>query len=150
MLEILVANMGRVNYGPHLGEGWAGIPKSVTFNGRSLHEWNIYSLPMNSPAGILYWSGQAQTGEPGFYRGTLHLDKLADTFLDTTELGKGFVWVNGHNLGRVWTIGPQRSLYLPAAWLKKGDNEVIVFDETGPERPVLRGRADPVWSKKSD
>jgi beta-galactosidase len=38
------------------------------------------------------------------------------------------VWVNGHNLGRYWDIGPQTRLYCPAAWLKAGENQVIVFD----------------------
>jgi len=45
-----------------------------------------------------------------------------------TNFVKGFVWVNGHNLGRYWEIGPQTRLYCPASWLKDGENEIIVFD----------------------
>ena len=37
--------------------------------------------------------------------------------------------VNGHNLGRYFNpAGPQKTLYLPAPFLKKGDNEIIVFE----------------------
>ena len=43
--------------------------------------------------------------------------------------GKGVVWVNGHNLGRYWNVGPQQTLYLPGVWLKKGNNEVVVFEQ---------------------
>jgi beta-galactosidase len=38
------------------------------------------------------------------------------------------VWVNGHNLGRYWNIGPQHRLYCPAGWLKRGANEIVVLD----------------------
>jgi beta-galactosidase len=51
--------------------------------------------------------------------------------------GKGIVWVNGHNLGRYWRIGPQQSLFVPSGWLKKGQNEIIVLDlEEGLSRSV--------------
>jgi beta-galactosidase len=62
-------------------------------------------------------------------------------------LGKGFVWVNGHNLGRTWSIGPQQSLFLPAPWLQKGVNQVVVFDFTDLDGPRLRGLGNPIWSK---
>jgi beta-galactosidase len=42
--------------------------------------------------------------------------------------GKGFVYLNGHNLGKYWEIGPTQTIYVPAGWLKKGTNEVVVFD----------------------
>jgi beta-galactosidase GanA len=45
-----------------------------------------------------------------------------------SQYGKGVVWVNGHNLGRFWKAGPQKRLYCPASFLKKGINKVIVFD----------------------
>jgi beta-galactosidase len=54
--------------------------------------------------------------------------------------------VNGHNLGRTWEIGPQHSLYLPAPWLQKGANEVVVFDYTDLDTPQLRGVVNPIWS----
>jgi hypothetical protein len=55
-----------------------------------------------------------------------------DTYLDTRGLSKGIIWVNGRNLGRFWeTRGPQHTLYLPAPFLKRGVNEVVVLDLDG-------------------
>jgi beta-galactosidase len=55
--------------------------------------------------------------------------------------GKGYVWVNGHNLGRYWSIGPQQSLFVPSGWLKNGSNEVVVLDlEDGRERSIAGGK----------
>jgi beta-galactosidase len=53
--------------------------------------------------------------------------------------GKGVVWVNGHNLGRYWNVGPQQTLYVPVEWLKQGYNEVVVLELLKPEQNVLRG-----------
>jgi hypothetical protein len=38
--------------------------------------------------------------------------------LDAT--GNGFVYLNGHALGRYWDGGPQREFYLPECWLNVG------------------------------
>ena len=54
------------------------------------------------------------------------------------------MWVNGHCLGRFWQIGPQQTLFLPGCWLKKGENEIIVMDIVGPEKPVMSGLTRPV------
>jgi beta-galactosidase len=59
------------------------------------------------------------------------VESPADTFVDTRSLGKGEVFINGHPLGRFWRIGPQRTLYLPAPWLRRGDNRIVVFDLEG-------------------
>jgi beta-galactosidase len=146
-LDILVENTGRINYGPLLKEGQAGITKSVSLAGHELAGWQVYSLPMTSPDGLKGWQKQAVSG-PAFHRGTFTLATVADTYLDVSQLGKGFVWVNGHNLGRTWGIGPQQSLYLPAPWLQKGVNQVVVFDFTDLDAPQLRGVDNPIWSKK--
>ncbi len=60
--------------------------------------------------------------------GSFDLDKTGDAFLDVSSLGKGVIWINGHALGRFWNIGPQRTLYVPAPWLKVGKNDVLIFD----------------------
>ena len=60
---------------------------------------------------------------------------------------KGFVWVNGHNLGRFWNIGPQQTMYLPGPWLKRGNNEVLILDLFGPEKPVLAGVEQPILNQ---
>jgi len=148
-LDLLVENTGRVNYGPHLQDGRAGIVGSVSLAGQKLSGWKIFPLPMSDPKAIHEWkTGSSITG-PAFHRGSFNLDKATDTYLDTSKLVKGFVWINGHNLGRVWNIGPQQSLYVPAPWLKSGENEVIVFDYTDLPSLTLHGVDNPVWSQSA-
>jgi hypothetical protein len=66
---------------------------------------------------------------PGiFFKGTFDLANAVDTFLDLSGYQKGLVWVNGHNLGRYWNIGPQSRLYCPAGFLKRGANDIVVLD----------------------
>jgi beta-galactosidase len=84
---------------------------------------------------------------PAFFRGHFTLAATDDTFLDTRNLGKGAVWINGHNLGRFWSVGPQNTLYVPGPWLRKGTNEIVVFDllpqphesAEGLDHPILDG-----------
>ncbi|MEJ7662049.1 MAG: hypothetical protein WKG07_21990 [Hymenobacter sp.] len=59
---------------------------------------------------------------------------LSDSYLDMRQWGKGVVWINGHNLGRYWGIGPQQTIYVPAEWLRKGQNEVTVLELLKPRR----------------
>ena len=69
---------------------------------------------------------------PRFYRGHLQINDVHDTYLDTRGLSKGLIWVNGHNLGRYWeTRGPQHTFYVPAPYLKRGANEVVILDLDG-------------------
>ena len=70
----------------------------------------------------------SDTMKPGYHRGYFTLKKVGDTFLNFETWGKGQVYVNGHAMGRIWSIGPQQTLYVPGCWLKKGKNEIIVFD----------------------
>ena len=58
--------------------------------------------------------------------------------------GKGLVWVNGHCIGRFWEVGPQQTLYLPGCWLKKGKNEIVVLDVTGPTQARVEGLTKPI------
>jgi beta-galactosidase GanA len=79
-----------------------------------------------------------------FFRGSFTLDHPADTFIDMSNFRKGVVWVNGHNLGRYWDVGPQTRLYCPASWLRAGENEIIVFDLHKTSAAPIRGTARPV------
>jgi beta-galactosidase len=78
------------------------------------------------------------------------VDAPADTFLDTSAFTKGEVWLNGQPLGRVWNIGPQTTLYVPGPWLRKGENEVVVFDLQGGAGRMLVGRDKPILGGKSE
>jgi beta-galactosidase len=144
-LDILVENSGRINFGPKLRDDRKGITRSVSFAGRELTDWQIFPLRMRDPASLRFSKG-AVNG-PAFHRGYFNVEKIGDTFLDARGLGKGVVWVNGHNLGRFWTIGPQQTLYLPGAWLQGGRNEVIIFDLDNDPQPALQGLREPILNE---
>jgi beta-galactosidase len=141
-LDVLVENSGRINFGPKLREDRKGITQSVSFASEELTGWEIFPLPMFDPASLHFSKGAAPS--PAFHRGTFDLESVGDTFLDMRGLSKGVVWVNGHNLGRFWKIGPQQTLYVPGTWLRKGRNKVIVFDLEGSSQPSLQGLREPI------
>lgn len=144
-LDVLVENTGRINYGPRLADGRAGLVDPVWLAGKRLQGWQVYPLPMRSPATLHGWTTAPVAG-PAFHRARFHVDRPADTYLDVSAFGKGAAWVDGHNLGRIWDIGPQRSLYLPAPWLRRGDNVLVIFDLQTRHDAQVHGTPRPVWS----
>ncbi|HKO20319.1 MAG TPA: beta-galactosidase, partial [Acidobacteriaceae bacterium] len=85
-----------------------------------------------------------RTAAPAFFRTTFTLAQTGDTFLDFGRLGKGVVWINGHNLGRFWSVGPQQTLYVPSVWLKHGANEIVVFDMLPTVHETVQGFDHPI------
>jgi beta-galactosidase len=136
-LDILVENTGRINFSLALRGERKGITKQVTLAGEALKGWEIFPLPMTDVEKLPF--KKSPCDGPCLYRGVLQAERPADTFLDTSAFGKGEVWLNGRALGRVWYVGPQKTLYVPGPWLKQGDNEVIVFDLEGAPGRTLRG-----------
>lgn len=133
-VDLLVEGLSRVNFGPLIPTERKGIEGPVTLGGTPITEWTQSVLPIAIPKP---WSPYRSIGGPIYYRGYVDVTKIGDTFLDMRGFTKGFVWVNGHNLGRFWKIGPQQTLFLPGAWLKKGQNEVVVLDEGKREGAVI-------------
>uniref|UniRef100_A0A8D0EC87 Beta-galactosidase n=1 Tax=Salvator merianae TaxID=96440 RepID=A0A8D0EC87_SALMN len=136
VLRLLVENCGRVNYGRSLNNQRKGLIGDIFLNKTSLRNFKIYSLEMEprfieSLHKTFPWSAVPDSAVgPMFFRGTLHVQQTPrDTYLKLEGWEKGVVFVNGKNLGRYWKIGPQETLYLPATWLKQGNNEIIVFEE---------------------
>ena len=144
-LDVLVENTGRINFGPKLRDERMGITHSVTFAGHELTGWQAFPLPIRDPASLHFANGFVNG--PAFYRGFFDVNAIGDTFLDTRGLGKGVVWVNGHNLGRFWNIGPQQTLYLPGAWLHSGRNEVIVFEMNSGRGASIQGLRQPILNE---
>jgi beta-galactosidase len=140
-LDFLVENSGRINYSRELRGERKGILHSVSLAGTPLTGWSIYPLPLSSTQTLPY--GKSSCPGPCFYTGTFTSSAQLDTFLETSQFTKGFVWVNGHPLGRIWDIGPQKALYLPGPWLNRGKNEVVVFDLHGVPSPTLQGLDHP-------
>lgn len=152
VLDILVEGMGRVNYGKDILDK-KGITEKVELkddNGvTNLKNWTVYNFPVEYAFQLnKKYTAEKPTG-PAWYKAKFNLTKTDDTFLDVSTWGKGMVWVNGHNIGRYWKIGPQQTLYLPGVWLKKGENEIIVLDLEKPKEAAIAGVTKPVLDKNS-
>lgn len=152
-LMILVEALGRNNFGSKLFDS-KGITNRVTFNGFfTLMNWEIYPLPMDLEyiSNLRYEAGQPVTNEPVFYKGEFTLEEVGDTYLDLRKWEKGFVYVNGHNLGRYWNIGPQYDLYVPGCWLRKGKNEIVIFDaKNSGKQKTISGKSKRVTISKGE
>ena len=128
MLEVLVENMGRINYGAEIVHNKKGIISPIQLNDFEISGgWEMYQMPMDKVPEVK--NAQVKAGRPIIYQSTFELKKTADTFLDMSKWGKGLVFVNGHSIGRYWKVGPQQTLYVPGCWLNKGKNTVVIFEQ---------------------
>ena len=106
--------------------------------------WDVYTLPMDNLSAVVY-SDEEPAEKSVFYKGCFEIDEAYDTFLKLDNFTKGFVTVNGYNIGRYWEIGPQQTLYIPASLLKKGENEIVVFESDGIKgEPVIEFTDKPI------
>ncbi|WP_278989901.1 beta-galactosidase [Segatella bryantii] len=161
-LTILVEAMGRINFGRAIKD-FKGITNDVTITTQqgkheiqyTLKGWQSSYIDDSYETAVRALSAARKhtekdtpiMGKRGYYRGYFNLKKVGDTFLDFETWGKGQVYVNGHAMGRIWSIGPQQTLYVPGCWLKKGRNEVVVLDITGPQKPHVWGQDKPELDK---
>ena len=164
-MSILVEAMGRINFGRAIKD-FKGIVGDVVINteidGNEV-AWTLKRWTMTPISDDYYRASRSfdsdahpnslgkplgdHMGKRGYYRGYFNLSKVGDTFLNFETWGKGQVYVNGHAMGRIWSIGPQQTLYVPGCWLKKGKNEVIVLDVVGPKEAVVWGQDKPELDK---
>lgn len=148
-LRILVEATGRVNYGGHMHDR-KGIHGTVMLerNGKQtpITQWKHYKLPMGDETMPLSFKKNVATAknQAGFYKGYFTTNSNADTYLNLSNWGKGLVWVNGICIGRYWNVGPTQTMYVPGCWLKKGKNEVIVFDLLGNSSGMMSGLTKPI------
>lgn len=129
VLTVLCENMGRANFGSKMMRK-KGIAGRLLIDDKIHFDWQVYTLPMDNVDKVVY-SDTVPEEKSVFYQGTFTVDEPADTFVKLDNFTKGFVIVNGFNLGRYWEIGPQQTLYLPASLLRKGENEITVFESDG-------------------
>lgn len=146
-VEILVENLGRINFGPSLGER-KGILGGVWQIIRFLNHWEADPWPLEDMAEELaaLASGAAAV-EPGaeddvtlpvLVQASFEASEQKDAFLDVSDAGHGVAYVNGFCVGRYWNVGPQQSLYVPAPVIREGRNEVLLLDlEKQPTRLAL-------------
>lgn len=149
-LDILVEATGRVNYGKAIIDR-KGITEKVEYSdgkiASNLKNWEVYNFPVDYSFQSAKKFKPGKVNGPAWYKGTFNLTKTGDTFLDVSTWGKGMVWVNGHNLGRFWKIGPQQTLFVPGVWLKSGKNEIIVLDVDQPSERFVEGLSEPVLDR---
>ncbi len=152
-VDIFVHAMGRINFGPEIHDR-KGLVAPIEFidkdkNPIAVKEWQIFNLSYDDDwlNNLKFEKTETSQSGPGIWQGEINIDKVGDTFLDVSKWSNGVVWVNGHCLGRYWDIGPTQTMYLPAPWLKKGNNKVIVLDLLGPEEPVLQGLDKPILNE---
>ncbi|NUR63283.1 MAG: beta-galactosidase [Catenulispora sp.] len=129
-LRVLVENLGRVNYGAKLADR-KGLIGAVTLNGAPLNGWTSRPLPLTELTGLHFGEADGAVVGPVFHRGAFTVDEPADTFLHLDGWTKGVAWINGFNLGRYWSRGPQGSLYVPGPVLRPGQNELVVLELHG-------------------
>ena len=141
-LEILMENMGRVNYSFKLEHQRKGIDSGVVINDHQKFGWNMFVCDEQVMASFQP-VGKAPAGVPAVHQLTFTVDEPADTWLELPGWGKGTVTLNGFCLGRFWEIGPQKRLYIPAPLLKTGENTLLILETEGKAgRAFLRDTPD--------
>ncbi|XP_077435761.1 beta-galactosidase-1-like protein isoform X1 [Vanacampus margaritifer] len=160
IMDILVENMGRVNFGSHIND-YKGLISNLILGQDVLTDWKMYPLDIDGaivagwPHSVrLHDQTNGPSNGPTFYMGTLQPSGVAwDTFLKLNEWTKGQVWINGVNLGRYWPArGPQQTLYVPGPLLSTTlPNNITVLELEGApvhlrvlfmDRPLLKAAAD--------
>jgi beta-galactosidase len=144
VLEILLYTIARVNFGVEIHDR-KGLHGPVLLGGQPLENWEIRAIDFDADGVLpaLTWN-TGRTQGPAFWRGGFEATQTGDTFLDLSGWGQGIVWINGRCLGRYWSIGPTQTMYLPGPWIKRGRNEVVVLDLTGPQSARIAGLKMPI------
>lgn len=150
-LRLVVEAMGRINFGRAIKD-FKGITDNVkvmcAIDGNDvtidLKDWEIATIPdaYEHLSTCPQITTLPQDG-PGLYVGKFNLKKVGDTFINLQHWGKGQLYVNGHAMGRFWSIGPQQTLYMPGCWLRKGENEIMIYDVDGPKQAFVWGQDNP-------
>ncbi|MFC7757663.1 hypothetical protein ACFQY4_06090 [Catellatospora bangladeshensis] len=59
---------------------------------------------------------------------------------------KGYLWINGHLLGRYWSAGPQRTLHVPWPLLRRAATRSSCWTSTGPSCPPWISTLPLTWA----
>ncbi len=172
-VELLVENMGRINFSREMVNERKGIVGPVKLGDLTLSPWAHFLVKVDrmkfQNRGMKYMEAMlsrdalrksteeletmgpesiGKLAEPIGYCGKFTLEKTGDTWLDMSKFGKGVVWVNGHNLGRYWQVGAQQTLFLPGCWLKQGENQITLLETDLSNTPLtLTGVTGPIWKQ---
>jgi len=149
VVEILLYTIARVNFGVEIHDR-KGLHGPVVFRtadgaAQPVENWEIRAIDFDAD-GVLPKLAfkRGRSAGAAFWRSSFETSRTADTFLDMSGWGQGIVWVNGRCLGRYWSIGPTQTMYLPGPWIRRGRNEVVVLDLTGPREARIAGLEQPI------
>ena len=101
--------------------------KNSTF-GAKLFGYEINTLPLKDLTRLTWKKNESANHAPCFFKGTFAAKHGIDTFVDFSGFGHGYIWINGFNLGRYDSAGPQMTLYVPGPLLNDQNNEIIILD----------------------
>ena len=150
-LEILVEGMGHINAHGGMRNDRKGLIGTPKLDGVELKGWSVHPMPLKDADIIAVKPHATPDARPGsHFRATVTLEgEPKDTFLDMSKYTQGVLWVNGHNLGRYWNIGPQLRLFCPASFLKKGSNTIDILDFEMSEARAIRGCTERNYDMKN-
>lgn len=137
LLQVLVEDQGRVNYGPRIGE-CKGLIGPAVLDGNEVGDWQLRPLDLERlcPDPLLLAAAPAEPGSggvagPSLSFATFEADGPGDRYLRLDGWTKGNAYVNGFNLGRYWSRGPQRTLYVPGPLIRRGSNDLAILELQG-------------------
>ena len=120
-------------------KGWKIRGNITDFQAESL-KWD--SVPKKAPGVPSYYRTHFSV-PPGYYENATPILRFS-----VKGLSRGFVWLNGHNLGRFPETTNVDGLYLPECWIKKGGNDLVVFDEEGAPLSDVRLYVETIASRR--
>ncbi|PIA35985.1 hypothetical protein AQUCO_03400110v1 [Aquilegia coerulea] len=177
-LAILSETVGLQNYGAFLEKDGAGFRGQIKLTGLKTEEIDLSTSLWTYQVGLKGEFMKVYSPDQHKFANWVHLspDKLPSMLtwyktyfdapdgkdpvaLDLGSMGKGQVWVNGHNLGRYWSkVAPkdgcqktcdyrgayndkkcvtncgkptQTWYHIPRSWLLASDNLLVIFEEIG-------------------
>lgn len=118
--------MGHINYAHEMDNDIKGL-FNISDDLGFAFTWNMYRVPID--ISLFQWGdfNHKFLNQPTLFSSVLQLQTVGDTYFDMSEFTKGYLFVNGRNLGRYWNRGPQKRLYCPGVWLKTGNNNIYVL-----------------------
>lgn len=146
VLRIVVDTFGHVNFSKFMEKDRKGLIGSVKLGEKELKDWRVSTMNLERKLPEQKTVNRARRGDSkgSLYRAEVKLSNPIDTFLDMKDWQKGYVWVNGHLLGRYWNVGPQERLYCPGEFLKDGTNTIEILDlfMTTDTPPAISGKTE--------
>ncbi|MDR2525520.1 MAG: beta-galactosidase [Oscillospiraceae bacterium] len=131
-IDVLVDALGRTNYGPNLYDRKGA--RQIRIQNQLLSHFEVYCMELDYAglAALPFGTPSVSADHPQVLRGTFTAQSAAECFIRFDGLKKGYIFVNGHNLGRYWAIGPQKTLYCPGCWLRTNEeNEILAVELEG-------------------